>query len=47
MIGILRELPFIKLYSVRSADDPYVDRWWYARDVRTGQEGVVPAAYLY
>lgn len=22
-------------------------RWWYARDVRTGQEGVVPAAYLY
>ncbi|KAJ4468223.1 cortical protein marker for cell polarity-domain-containing protein [Lentinula aciculospora] len=21
--------------------------WWYARDVRTGQEGVVPAAYLY
>ncbi len=22
-------------------------RWWYARDVRTGREGVVPAAYLY
>ncbi|KAG6857255.1 hypothetical protein H0H87_007088 [Tephrocybe sp. NHM501043] len=21
--------------------------WWYTRDVRTGQEGVVPAAYLY
>jgi hypothetical protein len=21
--------------------------WWYARNVRTGQEGVVPAAYLY
>ncbi|KAG6915394.1 hypothetical protein DXG01_011713 [Tephrocybe rancida] len=21
--------------------------WWYARDARTGQEGVVPAAYLY
>ncbi|KZV61437.1 hypothetical protein PENSPDRAFT_658902 [Peniophora sp. CONT] len=21
--------------------------WWYARDLRTGQEGVVPAAYLY
>lgn len=21
--------------------------WWYARDPRTGQEGVVPAAYLY
>ncbi|KAH8828412.1 cortical protein marker for cell polarity-domain-containing protein [Flagelloscypha sp. PMI_526] len=21
--------------------------WWYARDVRTGREGVVPAAYLY
>ncbi|KAG6813658.1 hypothetical protein H0H92_008895 [Tricholoma furcatifolium] len=21
--------------------------WWYARDVHTGQEGVVPAAYLY
>lgn len=24
-----------------------VSSWWYARDVRTGQEGVVPAAYLY
>lgn len=22
-------------------------RWWYARDTRTGREGVVPAAYLY
>ncbi|KAI3615164.1 cellular morphogenesis protein [Moniliophthora roreri] len=21
--------------------------WWYARDVKTGREGVVPAAYLY
>ncbi|KAJ6499441.1 cortical protein marker for cell polarity-domain-containing protein [Mycena sanguinolenta] len=21
--------------------------WWYARDVKTGQEGVVPAAYLF
>ncbi|EMD37469.1 hypothetical protein CERSUDRAFT_114109 [Gelatoporia subvermispora B] len=21
--------------------------WWYARDARTGQEGVVPAAYVY
>ncbi|OSX66181.1 hypothetical protein POSPLADRAFT_1166155 [Postia placenta MAD-698-R-SB12] len=21
--------------------------WWYARDVRTGREGVVPAAYVY
>ncbi|KAI0048302.1 hypothetical protein FA95DRAFT_1491100 [Auriscalpium vulgare] len=21
--------------------------WWYARDLRTGREGVVPAAYLY
>ncbi|KAH9942312.1 cortical protein marker for cell polarity-domain-containing protein [Epithele typhae] len=21
--------------------------WWYARDTRTGQEGVVPAAYVY
>jgi hypothetical protein len=21
--------------------------WWYARDMRTGREGVVPAAYLY
>jgi len=21
--------------------------WWYARDVRTGREGVVPASYLY
>ncbi|KAI0356179.1 hypothetical protein OH77DRAFT_1536521 [Trametes cingulata] len=23
------------------------DAWWYARDVRTGQEGVVPASYVY
>jgi len=23
------------------------DRWWYARDLRTGREGIVPAAYLY
>lgn len=22
-------------------------RWWYARDPRTGKEGVVPAAYVY
>lgn len=25
----------------------WTHRWWYARDVRTGREGVVPAAYLY
>ncbi|KAL1942645.1 hypothetical protein VTO73DRAFT_4885 [Trametes versicolor] len=23
------------------------DAWWYARDARTGQEGVVPASYVY
>ncbi|KAI0371130.1 hypothetical protein BV20DRAFT_965800 [Pilatotrama ljubarskyi] len=23
------------------------DAWWYARDTRTGQEGVVPASYVY
>ncbi|KAI0829665.1 cortical protein marker for cell polarity-domain-containing protein [Trametes gibbosa] len=23
------------------------DAWWYARDSRTGQEGVVPASYVY
>ncbi|KAJ8488922.1 hypothetical protein ONZ51_g3241 [Trametes cubensis] len=23
------------------------DAWWYARDVRTGHEGVVPASYVY
>ncbi|KAH9949614.1 cortical protein marker for cell polarity-domain-containing protein [Amylocystis lapponica] len=22
-------------------------RWWYARDVRSGKEGVIPAAYVY
>lgn len=33
------------LFSLSNPFSTY--RWWYARDVRTGQEGVVPAAYLY
>jgi hypothetical protein len=29
------------------ADGGYsLSRWWYARDVRTGREGVVPSAYV-
>ncbi|KAF7361185.1 hypothetical protein MSAN_01150400 [Mycena sanguinolenta] len=36
--------------SAGSAVEVLDDRdpaWWYARDVKTGQEGVVPAAYLF
>ncbi|KAK0195263.1 cortical protein marker for cell polarity-domain-containing protein [Armillaria mellea] len=40
------ELPLSAGAAVEVLDDRDA-AWWYARDVRTGQEGVVPAAYLY
>ncbi|RDB25199.1 Polarized growth protein rax2 [Hypsizygus marmoreus] len=40
------ELPMSAGAEVEVLDDRD-PAWWYARDVRTGQEGVVPAAYLY
>jgi hypothetical protein len=40
------ELPMSSGAEVDVLDDRD-PAWWYARDVRTGQEGVVPAAYLY
>ncbi|KAG7446426.1 uncharacterized protein BT62DRAFT_931867 [Guyanagaster necrorhizus] len=40
------ELPLTAGAEVEVLDDRDT-AWWYARDVRTGQEGVVPAAYLY
>ncbi|KAJ3820470.1 cortical protein marker for cell polarity-domain-containing protein [Lentinula raphanica] len=40
------ELPLTAGAEVEILDDRD-HAWWYARDVRTGQEGVVPAAYLY
>ncbi|KAF8161003.1 cortical protein marker for cell polarity-domain-containing protein [Crassisporium funariophilum] len=40
------ELPISAGAAVEVLDDRD-PAWWYARDVRTGQEGVVPAAYLY
>lgn len=40
------ELPISAGAEVEVLDDRD-PAWWYARDVRTGQEGVVPAAYLY
>ncbi|KIK67106.1 hypothetical protein GYMLUDRAFT_37143 [Collybiopsis luxurians FD-317 M1] len=40
------ELPLTAGAEVEVLDDRD-HAWWYARDVRTGQEGVVPAAYLY
>ncbi|PPQ89535.1 hypothetical protein CVT25_012207 [Psilocybe cyanescens] len=40
------ELPISSGAEVEVLDDRD-PAWWYARDVRTGQEGVVPAAYLY
>ncbi|KAF5386181.1 hypothetical protein D9615_002441 [Tricholomella constricta] len=40
------ELPISAGAEVEVLDDGD-PAWWYARDVRTGQEGVVPAAYLY
>ncbi|PPQ99729.1 hypothetical protein CVT24_009712 [Panaeolus cyanescens] len=40
------ELPLTTGAEVEVLDDRDA-AWWYARDVRTGKEGVVPAAYLY
>lgn len=40
------ELPISTGAEVEVLDDRD-PAWWYARDVRTGREGVVPAAYLY
>ncbi|THU95495.1 hypothetical protein K435DRAFT_755662 [Dendrothele bispora CBS 962.96] len=40
------ELPLSAGAEVEVLDDRD-QSWWYARDVRTGQEGVVPSAYLY
>ncbi|KAK0225768.1 cortical protein marker for cell polarity-domain-containing protein [Armillaria fumosa] len=40
------ELPLSAGAEVEVLDDRDA-AWWYARDIRTGQEGVVPAAYLY
>ncbi|KAF9484449.1 hypothetical protein BDN70DRAFT_989542 [Pholiota conissans] len=40
------ELPISSGAEVEVLDDRD-PAWWYARDVRTGREGVVPAAYLY
>ncbi|KDR75421.1 hypothetical protein GALMADRAFT_249474 [Galerina marginata CBS 339.88] len=40
------ELPLSSGAEVEVLDDRD-PAWWYARDIRTGQEGVVPAAYLY
>lgn len=40
------ELPISAGVEVDVLDD-HDPAWWYARDVRTGREGVVPAAYLY
>jgi hypothetical protein len=33
------------LFIPLSEDD--LPRWWFARNLQTGREGVVPAAYLY
>lgn len=40
------ELPISAGSKVEVLDDRD-PAWWYARDVQTGREGVVPAAYLY
>lgn len=40
------ELPLTAGVPVEVLDDRDPS-WWYARNVKTGQEGVVPAAYLY
>ncbi|KIY50189.1 hypothetical protein FISHEDRAFT_64862 [Fistulina hepatica ATCC 64428] len=40
------ELPLLAGDEVEVLDDRDA-AWWYARDIRTGREGVVPAAYLY
>jgi len=40
------ELPLTAGLEVEVLDDQDA-AWWYARNPQTGQEGVVPAAYLY
>ncbi|KAF9562785.1 hypothetical protein CPC08DRAFT_362723 [Agrocybe pediades] len=40
------ELPMSSGAEIEVLDDRD-HAWWFARDIRTGQEGVVPAAYLY
>ncbi|TFY65748.1 hypothetical protein EVG20_g5344 [Dentipellis fragilis] len=40
------EMPLAVGQEVEVLDDRD-HSWWYARDARTGQEGVVPSAYLY
>ncbi|KAG7090837.1 hypothetical protein E1B28_009919 [Marasmius oreades] len=40
------ELPLTAGAEVEILDDRD-HAWWYARDLKTGREGVVPAAYLY
>jgi len=40
------ELPISAGSAVEVLDDRD-PAWWYARDVKTGREGVVPAAYLF
>ncbi|KAI8993776.1 cortical protein marker for cell polarity-domain-containing protein [Trametes punicea] len=40
------ELPLKAGQELEILDDRD-DAWWYARDVRSGQEGVVPASYVY
>ncbi|KAI0930371.1 hypothetical protein AcV5_007105 [Taiwanofungus camphoratus] len=40
------ELPLVAGQEIEVVDD-HDAAWWYARDVRTGREGVVPAAYVY
>ncbi|KAH9956897.1 cortical protein marker for cell polarity-domain-containing protein [Russula dissimulans] len=40
------ELPLVVGQELEVLDD-HDHSWWYARDVRTGKEGVVPASYVY
>lgn len=40
------ELPMTAGQEIEILDDGDA-AWWYARDTRTGREGVVPAAYVY
>ncbi|EKM54352.1 uncharacterized protein PHACADRAFT_123333 [Phanerochaete carnosa HHB-10118-sp] len=40
------ELPVTAGQEIEILDDRDT-AWWYARDTRTGREGVVPAAYIY
>ena len=43
MTGIPRKSDVLSISL--SEDD--LSSWWFARNVQTGREGVVPAAYLY